>query len=88
MVKAKVTKWGNAAGIRLPKDFCDQLGIAIGDEVSIELDGDRITVEPAPGRWTLEGRLAHDWDGTRHQSPHIDWGPAVGKERWWEEEDQ
>lgn len=84
MAKAKVNAWGNATGIRLPKEFCERLGIRAGDEVSIELDRGHIVIEPAAKRWRLEERLK-GWEGEYH-AEEIDWGEPVGRERWWEEE--
>ena len=43
-MKTKVIKIGNSRGIRLPKVILQQVGI--NDEVNLEVDRDRIILEP------------------------------------------
>lgn len=78
---ATISKWGNSQGIRLPKSFCDQLGIAVGDRVDISLENDQIVIKPMVGRYTLKARL-QSWDGTPVDTPEFDWGIPMGKEIW------
>ena len=78
---AIVSKWGNAQGVRLPEAFCKQLGISVGDEVSLSISQDTIVIEKTSGQYTLEARLKA-WDGRGESGPEIDWGPPVGKEVW------
>lgn len=76
-----ISRWGNAHGVRLPKTFCDMLGIAVGDKVDISVESQRIIIEKPDERYTIQTRMA-DWNGKRHESPEIDWGAPVGKEIW------
>ena len=76
-----VSKWGNAQGIRLPEAFCRQLGISVGDEVSLSVSEDKIIIEKIQGQYTIKARLKK-WNGNRDGGPEIDWGPPVGKEMW------
>jgi antitoxin MazE len=90
---ATVNKWGNAEGVRLPASYCKQLGITAGDKVAMELDKDKIIIqsikEDPLAKYTLEARLsASGWDGRRYMVEEIEWGPDMGREKlFWEDEE-
>lgn len=44
---AKLRKQGNSLAVNLPKEISDELGLAHGDTVSIELIGGRIEIASA-----------------------------------------
>lgn len=82
MTTATIGKWGNAAAIRLPQPFCEQLGLGVGDAVHVFVDGRRrIVIEAPDDKNTLKARMA-GWDGGRYITPECDWGSSVGKEMW------
>ena len=78
---AIVSKWGNAQGIRLPEAFCQQLGISVGDEVSLTIEKNKLVVSNSSERYTLKARLKA-WDGSGGSDTEYDWGAPVGKEMW------
>ena len=78
---ATLSKWGNAKGIRLPESFCKQLGIKVGDKVSLTMEKDRLFIVRAEDAHTLQSRLK-TWDGKGKPGPEYDWGEPVGKETW------
>ena len=78
---AVVSKWGNAQGIRIPEAFCRQLGISVGDEVSLTIVKDRLVVENSNERYTLKARMKA-WDGKGTSGKEYDYGQPVGKEIW------
>ena len=45
-MEAKVKKWGNSLGLRIPKSFSAQTGIVDGSNVDIQLEGNKITIVP------------------------------------------
>lgn len=81
MVKATITTYDNAEGILIPPGFCKTLGLSVGDDVQVTIEGNRIIIEPDMEQYTLQARLK-GWTGGRYHSPEIDWGPPVGKEMW------
>lgn len=82
MTTTTIGKWGNASALRLPKLFCESLGIKVGDDVNIYVENDnRIVIEPAHEKFTLKARM-QEWDGTRYKCEELDWGRAVGDEIW------
>ena len=75
---ATVSKWGNARGIRLPEAFCRQLGISIGDEVSIAVEKDSLVITNSSRVYTLQARLTA-WNGEGADEAEYEWGTPVGK---------
>lgn len=41
-----VSKWGNGQGIRIPQAILKLLSISVGDQLNLEVDGDRIILTP------------------------------------------
>lgn len=96
MATVTLTKWGNGQGVLIPKRICDQLGLRVGDKVTIDSDGRRIDITPQRQNF-LRGRvvsiqtLFEGWEGT-YVPPadwagsgvgnEPDWGAPVGKEMW------
>ena len=78
---ATINKWGNSLGVRLPKSYCDQLRLSVGDEVSLSLDDNRIVITSPTEQFTLRARM-QNWTGQRLKTAEPDWGEAVGKEIW------
>lgn len=53
-----IAKWGNSLGLRLPRALADRLGLAPGRAVEVRAEGDRLVVEAARPRYTLDELLA------------------------------
>lgn len=45
-MQTTVSKWGNSAGLRLPKSIVNQLGVSAGDKLDVRLDKGRIIIKP------------------------------------------
>jgi antitoxin MazE len=43
---AKISKWGNSQGLRMPKDIMDSLHLQIGDNVNITMLDGKVILEP------------------------------------------
>lgn len=46
-MRASIRRMGNSAGIILPKPVLAELGVAVGDEVSLAMDKGRVVLVPA-----------------------------------------
>lgn len=42
---AKISKWGNSQGLRVPKDIMDTLNLNIGDNVDIKIENGKVIIE-------------------------------------------
>lgn len=76
----RVARWGNSLGFRIPQEAADQLNLKEGEEVSIEVHKNSMTITPARKKWTEDELLkgvTPDMVGGE-----IDWGGPVGKEVW------
>ncbi|OCL86489.1 AbrB/MazE/SpoVT family DNA-binding domain-containing protein [Arcobacter porcinus] len=43
---AKISKWGNSQGLRMPKDIMETLELKVGDDVRITLTDGKVILEP------------------------------------------
>ncbi len=79
----RIARWGNSQAVRLSRETLARAGLAVGDEVRVEADGDRIVLERARrvrGRHRLEDLVARMPRG--HAPREEEWGGPVGSEEW------
>lgn len=78
---AKVQKWGNSQGLRLPKHVLDSADISLGDEVEIIVGEEEILVRklkrPKASLEELVARIPKDY-----KPEEFDLGRPMGKEEW------
>jgi len=80
---AKIQKWGNSQGIRIPKATLADVQIDIGDDVNVAVKNGALIVTPARRirkKYTLTELVAKIPKGRTVQE--IDWGKPAGKEVW------
>jgi antitoxin MazE len=81
MMVAKVQKWGNSQGLRLPKHVLDRAEIAIGDQVEIVVGEQEILVKKVRRpKYDLAELVSRIPKG--YKAAEVDTGPAVGREEW------
>lgn len=83
MYNAKVQKWGNSQGVRIPRYILEQAKLKEGDTVQILLEDDKIVIfQPKRylKKYTIE-ELFEDYTGD-YKPEELDWGEPVGKEEW------
>jgi antitoxin MazE len=78
-VRAKLQKWGNGLGLRVPKAIAQSTRLREGSEVELTIENGRLVITPIEDL-SLEEMLDRVTDENRHGL--IDWGPSVGKEAW------
>ena len=77
----RIQKWGNSLGLRIPKSFAEQAGVAEGSAVDLSVEKDRIVIRPVRAeRYRLQDLLDGVTDENRHEE--ISTGDAVGREAW------
>jgi antitoxin MazE len=77
-MKAKVARWGNSLGVRIPREIAGRVGLREGASVEIEAKNDKIVLSPARPRYRLEDLLSGMTP--RAMRPAFDWGPDKGRE--------
>ena len=45
-IRAQLVKWGNSQAVRIPKAVIEQARLQEGDELEIQVQAGRITIEP------------------------------------------
>jgi antitoxin MazE len=81
MLVAKVQRWGNSQGVRLPKAVLELAGIDVGDTVEVNVSDRQIIVtRVARPKYDLAELVARIPKG--YKSTEVDFGPPVGKEAW------
>ena len=79
---AKISKWGNSQGLRMPKDIMDSLHLRVGDNVNITMIDGKVILEPIKKDILnydlneLISKIPTDYKATE------DFDTIVGKEEW------
>ena len=76
----KLVEWGNSQGFRIPKNYTKDIGIGIGDEVEVTVEGKTLRIEKAHRKMSLEELIS--CYGPLNLSDEIDWGEPKGDEVW------
>jgi antitoxin MazE len=78
---AKVQKWGNSQGLRLPRHVLESSAIAVGDQVEITALDEQIIITKAPRRkFNLAEMVTRMPKGYRREE--VSFGKPEGKEIW------
>lgn len=77
-MQARIARWGDSLGIRLPKAIIEQIGLVEGAQVDVTTEDDRIVISPARPRY----RLANLIEGMTPEAIRdtFDWGDDQGRE--------
>lgn len=82
-MQATISKWGNSLALRLPKHVADQVHLAEGTTVELEIDDGTLKVRPSRKKFKLsellEGEPKRKSDAP---STEVDWGKPRGDEAW------
>ncbi|KAA5804911.1 AbrB/MazE/SpoVT family DNA-binding domain-containing protein [Alkalicaulis satelles] len=80
MTKVQIGKWGQSAGVRIPKDLLERTGLAPGDAVELSYEGGRLVMTPA--RQALDREALFDAMRVEETPELEEWGAPVGAEPW------
>ena len=80
-MEARLQKWGNSLGIRIPSNILKSLNIKTNDILNIELDDNKIVISvPQKKKISLEKRFK-EYNG-ENLAKNFSWDESVGKEIW------
>lgn len=79
-MEAKVRKWGNSLGIRIPQSIAEDIGLSQDSVVSLEVRGGELILRPKASKYTLDELLLSIKPENIHTETN--WGKPVGKEKW------
>ncbi|MFN7943413.1 MAG: AbrB/MazE/SpoVT family DNA-binding domain-containing protein [Thermoanaerobaculia bacterium] len=78
---AKIQKWGNSLGLRIPKPFAEEVGLQEKAEVELSLVKGSLVVRPVrKPRFSLGALLAGVTARNRHHE--VSESGPVGRETW------
>lgn len=78
-MRARVAKWGNSLGLRIPKSLSQELGIEEDGQVEMEVLQGKLIIEPIRAKeYSLDEMLTRMTPENCHGES--DWGDAVGVE--------
>jgi antitoxin MazE len=83
-MQATISKWGNSLALRLPRHVADQVRLAEGTTVELEVDDGTLKIIPSRKKFKLSELL--DGEPARgsntEASTEVDWGQPKGDESW------
>lgn len=80
-MEAKIQKWGNSVGIRIPSSILKSLNIKTNDILNIEQEEDKIVIRiPKKKKISLEERF-NNYHG-ENLSKDFSWDDPMGEEIW------
>ncbi|MGJ0330669.1 AbrB/MazE/SpoVT family DNA-binding domain-containing protein [Aliarcobacter cryaerophilus] len=79
---AKISKWGNSQGLRMPKDIMESLHLHVGDDVNITILDGKVILEPIK-----KDILNYDLNDLISKIPNDykaseEFDTIIGKEEW------
>ena len=84
IMEARLQKWGNSDGIRIPSNFLKSLNLKTNDKLELEQQEDKIIISKAKKKHlTLEERFEMFEKLSDNEKGNIesyDWGDDLGKE--------
>ncbi|HSM50927.1 MAG TPA: AbrB/MazE/SpoVT family DNA-binding domain-containing protein [Thermoanaerobaculia bacterium] len=80
-MNAKIQKWGNSLGLRIPKPFAEEVGLRDKAEVELRLVEGALVVRPLQKpTYRLDDLLSRVTSRNRHEA--VSEGGPVGREAW------
>lgn len=80
-MEAKIQKWGNSAGIRIPNNLLKALNLKVNDILTLEKEENKIVITKSEkNKISLKERFAN-YHG-ENLSEDFSWDDAIGKEIW------
>jgi len=79
-LRARIAKWGNSLGVRIPKAVAKEVGLDEGSNVEVKVSGRNLVLAPARREYSLNELVAAITPKNRHGG--TDWGAPVGNENW------
>lgn len=81
IMEARIQKWGNSDGIRIPSSILKSLNIKTNDILNIEQAGDKIIISvPKKKKISLEDRFK-EYHG-KNLAKEFSWDDNIGREIW------
>jgi antitoxin MazE len=80
-MEAKLQKWGNSVGVRIPINLLKSVNFKENDIIDIVESDGKIIISKSNKRKISLKKLFEDYHGTEKVEP-FDWGEPRGREIW------
>ena len=80
-MEARLQKWGNSDGIRIPKVFLQSLNLKTNDKITIEQVDDKIIISKSNNEKISLKELFDEYQG-KNMAKEFEWDDARGREIW------
>ena len=80
-MEARLQKWGNSDGIRIPKVFLKSLNLKTNDKITIEQVDDKIIISKSNNEKISLKELFDEYQG-KNMAKEYEWDDARGREIW------
>ena len=80
-MEARIQKWGNSAGIRIPSGILKALNLKPNDLLDIIQDGDKIIITVSPKKKISLAERFKNYNG-KNLAKEFVWDESVGREIW------
>lgn len=80
-MEARIQKWGNSDGIRIPSSILKSLNIKTNDILNIEQEDDKIIISIPKKRKVSLADKFKEYKG-KNLAKDFSWDESVGKEIW------
>ena len=78
---ARLQKWGNSDGVRIPKAFLQSLNLKTNDKIIIEQVDDKIVISKSTKDKISLKELFDEYHG-KNMAKEFEWDDARGREIW------
>ena len=80
-MRRRVQRWGNSLGLRIPRSFAEEAGVAAGSEVDLSVQDGDLIVKPARRKaYRLKDLLRKVT--ARNIHAEVDTSGPIGREVW------
>ena len=80
-MEARLQKWGNSDGIRIPSSILKSLNLKTNDILNIEQENDKIIISiPKKKKISLKEKF-HEYNGS-NLAKEFSWDENIGRELW------
>ena len=80
-MEARLQKWGNSDGVRIPKAFLQSLNLKTNDKIIIEQVDDKIVISKSTKDKISLKELFDEYHG-KNIAKEFEWDDAIGREIW------
>ncbi|WP_370655544.1 AbrB/MazE/SpoVT family DNA-binding domain-containing protein [Candidatus Binatus sp.] len=79
-MRARIAKWCNCLGVRIPKAVARKVGLREGSNVEVRVFGRNLVLAPVHREYSLQELVSGITPKNRHRE--TDWSAPVGSENW------